>query len=176
MSLETSEDDHVNLLLRTARAETATQRPDFSLPDLQGKQRKNSEWDGKVVILNFWATWCPPCIQEIPMFMHLQRTYAEQGLQIVGIAIDEAEAVTEFNTSLKMNYPILLGEEAGVNLSKSLGNNIGALPFTVFIDPQGNIITRHIGELDEEQTLKILRPFLTSKTTRPSTSVPAQLL
>ncbi|EIJ43049.1 thiol-disulfide isomerase-like thioredoxin [Beggiatoa alba B18LD] len=156
---------------------SVTRRPDFSLPDLQGIIRENREWDGKLVVINFWATWCAPCVREIPMLMHFQRTYGTQGLQIVGIAIDDIDAVKAFHQDIKFNYPILLGEDAGISLSKNLGNRVGALPFSVFIDPKGNIITSYAGELDETQLLKVIQPFLTPVNPLPpqSDTLPTQL-
>ncbi len=114
-------------------------RPDFSLPDVTGHIRNISEWDGKVLAINFWATWCPPCIKEIPEFIEIQRKYKDQGLQFIGIALQRPEEVIEFMQTYGMNYPVLAGETAVIKIAESYGNDIGALPYTVIIDREGRI-------------------------------------
>ncbi len=115
------------------------QRPEFTLPDLDGQPRAVSEWDGKVVALNFWATWCPPCIKEVPEFVALQAKYQTQGLQFIGIALQQPEEVHEFVAEHKVNYPILTGELEVIQLAEAYGNHIGALPYTVIIDRNGKV-------------------------------------
>lgn len=133
---------------------------DFSLPDLSGKQRSISEWQGKILIINFWATWCPPCRKEIPEFIALQEEYADKGLQFIGIAIEEQEPVSEYLKTLTMNYPILIGEDNGIALSQQLGNIINAVPFTIVVNPQGQIIHRQPGEFSREKILEIITPLM----------------
>jgi len=135
-------------------------RPDFSLVDLQGKMHSNAEWDGKLVIINFWATWCPPCVKEIPTFIELQEKYAERGLQFIGIAInDHHQAITKFVEQQGINYPILQGEDA-IDIAIHFGNRLGGLPFTVIIDRTGNIVLRHIGELKPSKAEQTILSFL----------------
>ena len=122
-----------------ASAVVGNPRPDFSLGDVNGQVRNISEWDGKVVAINFWATWCPPCIKEIPEFVELQHKYAEQGLQFIGIALQRPEEVTEFMESTGMNYPVLAGEMEVIKIAESYGNDIGALPYTVILNRMGQI-------------------------------------
>ncbi|MEK7990151.1 MAG: TlpA disulfide reductase family protein [Thiotrichaceae bacterium] len=122
--------------------------PSFSLPDLDGVERHSSEWTGKILIVNFWASWCPPCIREIPGFVRLQEKYAEQ-VQFVGIALDQKAPVEAFVKRTKMNYPVLISERKGVTLSKEFGNKRGGLPFTAVINLNGVIVNRHLGELSE---------------------------
>jgi thiol-disulfide isomerase/thioredoxin len=122
--------------------------PSFSLSDLKGVERHSSEWAGKILVVNFWASWCPPCIREIPGFVRLQEKYAEQ-VQFVGIALDQKAPVQAFVERTKMNYPVLISEREGISLSKELGNKRGGLPFTVVIDVTGAIVSRHLGELSE---------------------------
>jgi peroxiredoxin len=114
-------------------------RPDFSLIDVEGQMRNISEWDGKVVALNFWATWCPPCIKEIPEFVELQHKFEAQGLQFIGIALQRPEEVTEFMEKTGMNYPVLAGEMEVIQIAESYGNDIGALPYTVILNREGQI-------------------------------------
>jgi thiol-disulfide isomerase/thioredoxin len=134
-------------------------RPDFSLTDLNGKIRNISEWNNKILVVNFWATWCPPCIKEMPLFVEIQHDYGEIGLQIIGIAIDKHEAVQKFVQENYINYPILEGDDV-INISKSFGNRLGALPFTAVVDRDGNVVVRHVGDLNlrevKEKILSLL--------------------
>ena len=135
-------------------------RPDFSLTDLDGKLRHISEWDGKVILVNFWATWCPPCKKEIPAFMALQEKYAEQGFQIIGVAIDDEDAVRNFAEIMDMNYPIMAAELTSLEIARSYGNRVNALPFTSFVDRQGKITHAIAGEISREATEKIINTLL----------------
>lgn len=118
------------------------------LPDLHGKPRALSTWRGKVLVLNFWATWCAPCREEIPDLIALRTRYFPHNVEVVGIAIDGATPVARFVDELRMPYPVLIGEGAAQELSRVLGNPTGALPYTVVIDPAGRIRLRHLGRLD----------------------------
>ena len=135
-------------------------RPLFKLHDLEGKVRDVKEWDGKVIMLNFWATWCPPCRKEMPAFIELQKKYADKGFTILGIALDEKQAVIDFTDPMGMNYPILLGDQEGMPLTTAYGNRLGVLPFTVIIDRHGNIIHRKRSELTFEQAEAMIKPLL----------------
>ncbi|MGB1192801.1 MAG: TlpA disulfide reductase family protein, partial [Pseudomonadales bacterium] len=113
-----------------------TLRPEFTLPDMDGKQRSIKEWDGKYIVLNFWATWCPPCRKEIPEFIELQEKYGDKNLQFIGVAIDDPEAVRQYAFEMGINYPSLIAEVDGVTLAQQYGNRFGALPYSVIIDPK----------------------------------------
>lgn len=143
-------------------AETAISsvRPLFKLKDLEDKVRDIKEWDGQVLMINFWATWCPPCRREMPAFIELQEKYQDKGFTIIGIALDEKQAVIDFTDPIGMNYPILLAEQEGIVLAKAYGNNLGVLPFTVIVDRKGNIIHRHRAELTFEQVEGMIKPLL----------------
>ena len=132
-------------------------RPEFAMKDINGKIRNVKEWDGKVILLNFWATWCPPCLNEIPGFIELQEEYGEQGFQIVGVAVDDEKIVREFSTKMKMNYPIIAGEFEAIGLSSRYGNHSGGLPYSVFINREGEISDKITGELDKIRAEKILK-------------------
>jgi thiol-disulfide isomerase/thioredoxin len=111
-------------------------------------------------VLNFWATWCPPCLKEIPDFIDLQKQYADKGLQFIGIALEDKEPVAEYAAKTKINYPILSGGDNGIALAHQLGNSMDAVPYTLIVNRQGQIIYRHPGELSKEQLLKVIAPLL----------------
>lgn len=146
--------------LSTEVVKTLTPAVPFTLPDLTQTLRELSEWKGKVLVLNFWATWCPPCIEEIPAFVQWQEEYGENGLQFVGIAIDQEAAVVEFSAQLGINYPILMAGEAGLALTEKYGNRLKALPFTVIVSRQGDILLRHPGVFTLQQFNDYLLPLL----------------
>ena len=138
----------------------ATVRPLFKLQDLEGKTRDVKEWDGQVLLINFWATWCPPCRKEIPAFIELQEKYKDKGFKIIGIALDEKQAVIDFTDPMGVNYPVLMAEQEGIKLSKAYGNSLGVLPFTVVVDRKGNIIHRQRTELSFEQVESMIKPLI----------------
>jgi len=134
--------------------------PEFNLSELSGRQHNISEWKGKLLVLNFWATWCPPCRKEIPDFIALQEQYADKGLQFIGIAIEDKEPVAEYTATTKINYPILLGGDNGIALAHQLGNSVDAVPYTLVVNQQGQIIFRHPGEISKQQLAEIIVPLL----------------
>jgi len=136
------------------------QRPDFALPDLDGNVHTLDEWDGRVIALNFWATWCPPCRTEIPEFIALQRRYSDRGLQFIGIALQTAEEAAPFVQEYGINYPVLAGLQPVVEVARAFGNRIGALPYTVFIDRSGRIAHVHAGPLSGDEAERLLLPLL----------------
>ncbi len=137
-----------------------SQRPEFSLTDLEGQALSITKWDGLVVLVNFWATWCPPCRKEIPAFMEILNRYRDRGFQIVGIAIDEPEAVTDFINDLGVNYPQLIGEQDAIEVSQIYGNHFGALPYSVLFDRQGIIRFIKPGELKQDMLESHLQKWL----------------
>lgn len=129
------------------------------LPDLAGYEQAMSQWRGKVLIVNFWATWCTPCREEIPAFIKLQAKYGAGGAQFVGIAIDQRDKVVEFAREFGINYPVLLAGIDMVAVARQAGNRAGALPYTVVFDREGRIVARELGkakEADLEQRLRSL--------------------
>jgi len=135
----------------TAPAKAAVAATDFSLPDLEGEQRSLQQWRGKVVMLNFWAPWCPPCRKEIPAFIELQEKYAARGFTIVGITLDTQENAQVFADTMGINYPVLIAEDKGIELAGNYGNTLGALPYTAIIDRQGHVVFTHRSELSLQQ-------------------------
>ncbi len=133
------------------------QRPEFAAMDMDGQLRNIKEWDGDLIVLNFWATWCPPCRKEIPEFIELQKTYGDQGVQFIGLAIDNVEAVAEYAENIGINYPSLIVEADGVMLAKHYGNGVGALPYTVIINRKGEISSTFKGELSKKRAKEMLQ-------------------
>ncbi len=132
---------------------------DFSFPDVNGQMQAVSQWQGKILLINFWATWCPPCLKEIPEFVKWQQEFAENGIQFVGISLDEQAAVADYLKTIELNYPMLVAGDAGAMLAQQLGNILNAVPFTVVVNQQGQIVYRQPGELSREQFLKVVQPL-----------------
>jgi thiol-disulfide isomerase/thioredoxin len=114
-------------------------------------------------VVNFWATWCPPCRQEVPEFIALQKQYGAQGLQFVGIALDEKAKIQNFMDEVGINYPVLVGDLEAIALAQTSGNRLGGLPYTVVIDQKGNIIATEMGALSKEKLIAIISPLLPKK-------------
>ncbi len=133
---------------------------DFTLADLEGKQHPISKWQDKIRIINFWATWCPPCLKEIPEFIKIQNEFADKGIQFIGIALDDKQSVQEYLTAHPVNYPILMAENQGTALSRQLGNVFNAVPFTLIVNRQQQIIYQQPGEISREKILEIIKPLL----------------
>lgn len=123
----------------------------IKLPDAQGSIRDLGEWRGKALVLNFWATWCTPCREEIPMLVEARRSYAAQGVEIIGIAVDNAANVRQFTETFKIEYPILIADASGLDLTRKLGNAAGGLPYTAFVDRSGRLVTTKLGGLSRAE-------------------------
>lgn len=133
---------------------------DFALPDNQGRSQRLSSWRGKVILLNFWATWCPPCLEEMPLFNRLQNQHRDTGLQIIGVAIDNAKNVKDFLEVMPVNYPILLDTGDGMAIMKRYGNRYGNLPYSVVFNRDGNVLHNKIGAFTAAELDKLLLPML----------------
>jgi thiol-disulfide isomerase/thioredoxin len=125
--------------------------PDFSLQDREGTKRSVRSWPQKSMIVNFWATWCAPCRREIPLLKELQKNHAAEGFQVVGVAVDFRDAVLDYANEIGIDYPLLIGEEDGLEAVISLGIGSIGFPFTVFTDNQQRIVATHMGELKASQ-------------------------
>lgn len=136
-------------------------RPEFVLNDLSGAPRRLSEWDGKVILLNFWATWCPPCRTEMPDFVELREELHAQGraFEVIGVAIDQAEPVEDFVNEIAAEYPILLAELEGLKIMREYGNQLTTLPYTVIIDKNRKIVQTFRNEVTKSDVLQIIRPL-----------------
>jgi thiol-disulfide isomerase/thioredoxin len=128
----------------------------LSLPDTHGTAQPLRQWRGKVLVVNFWATWCVPCREEMPEFVRAQRELGPQGVQFVGIAVDQADKVARFAKELDLNYPALVGGYEAMDLSKPLGNRLLALPFTVILGRDGQVAHTQLGPLKPAQLRSIL--------------------
>jgi thiol-disulfide isomerase/thioredoxin len=131
-------------------------RPEFTLKNLKGEPVAMSHWQGKAVVVNFWATWCGPCQREIPLLNRMAAEYGPKGLHIVGIAVDFAEDVQKFVAKTPLDYPTLVGEEDGAAAATAFGIESLAFPFTAFTDKQGRVLSVHLGELHEKELRVIL--------------------
>ena len=130
------------------------------LPDADGHQQALSQWRGKVLVVNFWATWCAPCREEMPRFVAAQARDGAKGLQFVGIAVDDPAKVREFAREVNVNYPTLIGGYGAIELSKTLGNDLAALPFTVVVDRAGRVVDTQLGPLKEAKLDALLSRLL----------------
>jgi len=139
-----------------AGTEVPEVRPLFELADQDGVRRSIAEWDGRALMINFWATWCPPCRREIPLLNELQARYAPRGFQVVGIAVDFREDVLAYMRETPIDYPVLIGEQDALDAARAFGMETMGFPFTVFTDSRGRIVTVHLGELHPPQADVIL--------------------
>ncbi|MHB1676319.1 MAG: TlpA family protein disulfide reductase [Sulfuriferula sp.] len=130
------------------------------LPDLAGVRQPLEQWRGKVLVINFWASWCPPCQREIPGFIQLQHQYGAQGLQFIGIAIDDKAAVQAYANKTGFNYPVLVSDLEGVALARASGNYAGGLPYTLVIDRQGQVVAAGSGEMSKQELSNLITPLL----------------
>lgn len=167
--------------LSTPRITRSTVAPDFSLESLEGKTMRLSDFRGKAVLLNFWATWCGPCKIEMPWFVELQQKYGSQGLQVVGVVMDDAskEDIAKFAKDMGVNYPVLIGKEA---VGDSYGG-IPALPETFFIGRDGKVVDKILGLRGKAEIEDAIKKALDTQPTAtqarvppPSAAAPAQTM
>ena len=131
-----------------------------SLPDAEGREQRLDQWRGKVLVVNFWATWCAPCREEMGEFIRFQKDAGPKGVQFVGIAVDQADKVEEFAKEIGLNYPALIGGLGAMQLSKTLGNDLMALPFTVIVSRDGKVVHRQLGPLKPPKLQEIVGKLL----------------
>jgi thiol-disulfide isomerase/thioredoxin len=130
------------------------------LPDLEGRPRSLEQWRGNVLVVNFWATWCAPCREEIPALIKVQDKLGAKGLQIVGIAVDQDDKVRPYAAEMKINYPILVGDLEAIDLARQAGNRLGGLPFTVVFDRKGVAVHSQLGGINEQKLTTLVQPLL----------------
>lgn len=136
------------------------QLPSFSMQDTSGATRHSSEWSGKIVIVNFWATWCPPCLEEMPELVVFQEQYSSQGVQVVGVAVDNLKQVKSFIELYDINFPVVLGQDDAIELGKKMGNRISALPYTAIFDQNGKTLYAQPGKISIDILEGIVKPQL----------------
>jgi len=131
-----------------------------SFKDLAGQPQSLGQWSNKLLVINFWATWCAPCIVEMPIFVKLQDKFGARGLQIVGIAADTSVNVAKFGEKLKLNYPVLPDEARAIEFSRRTGNRLGLLPYTIVLSAKGDVILTKLGIIDETEFTAIIEKNL----------------
>lgn len=137
-----------------------SERPDFSLGSSTGKIVTANDFNGQVLLLNFWATWCEPCRREMPLLMQLQELYGPRGLQVVGVALDDVKKARDFAHEYDISYPILVGSGDVMETSLAFGNVDGVLPYSVLVDRQGVIRWQYIGEFPSTDIMPLLEEYL----------------
>ena len=151
---------------RSQKAPAATALFAQSFVDADGRLQPMNQWQGGLLVVNFWATWCAPCIEEMPDLQNVQAEYATRGITVVGVAIDNAAAVRRFRDEQNVRLPLLIAGAAGTELVRQLGNVSGALPYTVLVDRSGNMVQTKLGRLRASE----LRSWLESQINlQPST-------
>ena len=122
-----------------------------SFADADGTMQPLAQWKGRPLVVNFWATWCPPCVEEMPDLQRARDAYRGRGVEVIGIGIDNAAKIAEFRERHGLTLPLLVAGAGGSDLNRALGNSGGALPFTVLISADGRIAQRHLGQVRPEQ-------------------------
>lgn len=131
-----------------------------SFNDVDGKSQSLGQWQNKLLVINFWATWCAPCREEMPIFAKLQQRLAPNGVQFVGIAADSRLNVVNFSLKTPVQYPLFPSESGAIDFSKRLGNRLGLLPHTVVVAPGGEVVYTKLGQIVEADFMAILQQHL----------------
>jgi thiol-disulfide isomerase/thioredoxin len=141
---------------RSANTGDAAKLLNASFESLDATSTPIAKWRGKTLVVNFWATWCAPCRDEMPDFVKAQTEFGSKGLQFVGVAIDRKPAVEKFAKELAINYPILIGDVAWLDTLKTMGNPQGVLPFTIVFSPTSEVMLRRVGKLKYSEIATIV--------------------
>ncbi|PXW24413.1 TlpA family protein disulfide reductase [Paraburkholderia caballeronis] len=142
----------------TAHAASAAVQPDAvgqlwtaAVTNADGKPQSLAPYKGRPIVVNFWASWCGPCVQEMPELSALQREYAKKGIQFVGLGVDSAANVKAFLQKVKVDYPVYIAGFGGADIARAFGNNAGGLPFTVVIDAKGAVRSTKLGQVKPDE-------------------------
>jgi len=138
-------------------SEAAAELWRLRLPDISGKGQSLAQWRDKILIVNFWATWCEPCRQEVPVLLRVQAKHASNGVQIVGISIDSVDKVREFAIEYQIGYPLVIGTMDVIDLTRRLGNKAAGLPYTIVLDRSGRVVKTHLGGISEVELESAIR-------------------
>lgn len=157
-TLETNEPDAKKVASASSVDKNVLMNASFT--DINGQQQAIKQWRGKVIVLNFWATWCPPCREEMPELSAMQEQYNNKNLIIIGLSTDDHDKTKDFIKSSPVSYPILAGDMEAMNLAETLGNNRGILPYTVIVDANGTIVKTFFGRVNQQLLEKTIIPLL----------------
>jgi peroxiredoxin len=153
----------LSLLYQPLHAEddARTTIPDIRYPDLSGTPQNLQQWKGKVLMLNFWASWCSPCLAEIKHLIAYQERFGADGLQIIGLGLDDTRKLNNVRRSLEINYPLLVADpKQSRSILKAWGDKTGLIPYTVIFNKQGEVVHAHRGILDDQQFETLVKPLL----------------
>jgi peroxiredoxin len=132
--------------------------PVFEMPDPGGEIRHIDDWAGDVLVINFWGTWCAPCRDEVPVLIDIQERYGDEGLTVLGIALDQAAPVRRFAEDFGINYPLLVGEQETLQVLEQFGSTMKGLPHTFLADRDGRIVNFHVGIIEPHEVESFLAP------------------
>lgn len=158
----------VGVLVALSRSSTTEQSSapsiqELVLPDMEGRSRAMGEWAGKTLLINFWATWCAPCREEIPLLEAAQAKYASRGLQVIGVAIDDPAEVAAYQREVHISYPVLLGDFGTLSFTAREGNSAQVLPFTLIVSPDGRAVGRKVGSYTKAELESLLASALQAR-------------
>lgn len=130
------------------------------LTNEKGLSQNLSQYKGKIIVLNFWATWCPPCREEMPELSALHTEYKNKNVLVLGVAVDELDLVKKFSQESPVSYPLFAAENEGMDLGSGLGNDKGILPYTVIINADGSVVDTYFGRINKTILESALQPLL----------------
>ena len=140
--------------------QSATRLEQIELPDLNGNRQSLAQWQGKLLLVNFWASWCPPCLEEIPIFLSLRQKNLDDSFEVVGISVDSVQKVLRIRDSIGIDYPLLDGEKGGLSLMENLGNHTGALPYSILFDRKGSAVHFKTGQFSHQELEELIESYL----------------
>jgi peroxiredoxin len=129
----------------------------IKLPDADGVERALATWQGKLLVVNFWATWCTPCIEEMPELQRFADDYAQRNVAVIGIGVDEADKIRDFRRQHQLRFPLFVAGFEGMNIAQQLGNPEPVLPYTALISPDGRIVEEHSGRIEPPELKRWVR-------------------
>ena len=151
---------YINSLSDKEEPSAAIRLEQIELPDLNGNRHALAQWQGKLLLVNFWASWCPPCLEEIPIFLSLRKKNLDDGFEVVGISVDSVQKVLRIPDSIGIDYTLLDGEKDGLSLMANLGNHTGALPYSILFDRKGNAVHFKTGQFSQQELEELIESYL----------------